>query len=219
MAVSRVDPAILAVFGPPPKHLDLNESLALRHDIVVCLFYGFAAVFLGLRIWLCSTPIMITNILGGSLGAGRHVWSLNFVDSIKLVKVVYSEAFLFGLAVTGSKISILLLYRSIFACIEDQFSTFRVLFWIATTVNLLYPVIMWITMAVACRPISVFWEQYAGVEGGECINVTLFFLIFGIVNMLNDILVLAVPIPEILRLQLSRSKKISIICIMLLGAW
>lgn len=91
------------------------------------------------------------------------------------------------------------------------------MFWIAVFMTLSYPIILWVTMAAACRPVRYFWEQYIGGKG-KCINVTLFYLILGIVNMLNDILILIVPISKIVKLNLNGKKKASIMGIMLLGS-
>lgn len=79
-----------------------------------------------------------------------------------------------------------------------------------------YPFILWITMACACRPVSFYWNQYLGAEG-SCINVSLFFLLLGIVNMFNDIVLLFVPVPRIWELQMNKRTKSSIVGIMLLG--
>lgn len=77
---------------------------------------------------------------------------------------------------------------------------------------------MWTVMAAACRPVSFYWRQYAGATDGYCIDVLEFYLVFGIINMVNDIIILAVPIPRILRLHMNKKKKASIAGIMLLGS-
>lgn len=91
------------------------------------------------------------------------------------------------------------------------------MFWIATFLTTVYPFILWITMPFACKPVSHFWNQYLGAKG-KCIEVKLFFLVLGIMNMMNDIIILTVPIPRIWTLHMNNKTKISIICIMLLGS-
>lgn len=73
-------------------------------------------------------------------------------------------------------------------------------------------------MACACRPLSFYWRQYAGDTDGFCIDVLGFYLIIGIINMINDIIILTVPIPRILRLHMNAKKKASVAGIMLLGS-
>lgn len=112
--------------------------------------------------------------------------------------------------------SILLLYHRLF----DTNTTSNTLYvWqtrFAVGLTGVYPIIMFIVMAAACRPVSFYWTQYLG-ESGTCIDVTLFYLAFGIVNMVNDVVILILPIPTIAKLQLSWRKRISIMAIMLLG--
>jgi hypothetical protein len=140
-------------------------------------------------------------------------------DALSPPKLVYAEPFVYALAVTSTKISILLLYRRLFHTNSgaDTDRIFTTMFWIATFMTISYPIILWVTMAAACKPIHYYWDQYIGGKG-TCINVTLFYLILGIVNMTNDILVLVVPISKIMKLNLNAKKKASVLGIMLLGS-
>lgn len=120
---------------------------------------------------------------------------------------------------TTTKVSILFLYRRLFHAGQSTTNLpYAIAFWTATALTSCYPVVMFITMAAACRPVSFYWEQYLGRTDGTCINVAGFYLAFGIVNMINDICILLVPIPRILHLQLNKRKKYSIIGVMLLGS-
>jgi hypothetical protein len=71
-------------------------------------------------------------------------------------------------------------------------------------------------MGNACRPISHFWTQFSATEG-KCINVNQFFLALGILNMLNDFIILIIPFPRIARLQMTLRKKLAICGIMAVG--
>jgi hypothetical protein len=71
-------------------------------------------------------------------------------------------------------------------------------------------------MANACKPVSFFWNQFIGAEG-KCIDINAFFLALGIMNMLVDVVVLVVPIPRILALNMTARKKWGVSGILLLG--
>ncbi|TDZ34303.1 hypothetical protein C8035_v010761 [Colletotrichum spinosum] len=73
-----------------------------------------------------------------------------------------------------------------------------------------------ISTALSCSPVSYFWNRYLGARG-SCINGGLFFFTSGIVNMLDDIVILLVPVPRIWELQMNKRTKFSIFGIMLLG--
>ncbi|KAI4719851.1 hypothetical protein E4T48_03946 [Aureobasidium sp. EXF-10727] len=159
----------------------------------------------------------------GGYGSGKHVWTSNVDRLMTLVKVVFAEPWVYAASVTSTKVSILLLYRRLFYVTSSREisadRTFYIMLWVAIVFTASYPVIMWTVMACACRPVSFYWRQYAGVTDGVCIDVLRFFLAFGVVNMINDIIVLAVPIPRILKLRTSNKEKISILCILLLGSF
>lgn len=95
---------------------------------------------------------------------------------------------------------------------------FAILFWTAVFFTATYPLIMWTVMACACRPLNFYWRQYAGDKDGYCIDTLKFYLVFGIINMVTDIIILAVPFPRILKLHMNKKKKASIAGIMLLGS-
>ncbi|OKL56975.1 hypothetical protein UA08_07782 [Talaromyces atroroseus] len=75
-----------------------------------------------------------------------------------------------------------------------------------------YPLIIWVTMANACRPLSYYWNQFAGTEG-VCINTNRFFLALRIINMIADVIGLAIPFPRIVKLQMATSSKVAVVCI------
>jgi hypothetical protein len=82
--------------------------------------------------------------------------------------------------------------------------------------TLSYPIIIWVAMGNACKPVAHFWTQFSGTKG-HCINVEQFFFAAGILNMLNDFVVLIIPFPRIIKLQMSVKKKSAICGIMAVG--
>ncbi|TPR01322.1 Oxidoreductase family, NAD-binding Rossmann fold protein [Aspergillus niger] len=58
-----------------------------------------------------------------------------------------------------------------------------------------------------------------GGASGTCIDTDTFFLALGIINMLNDIVVLLIPFPQIAKLQMNRRKKVAISGILAVGSF
>lgn len=79
-----------------------------------------------------------------------------------------------------------------------------------------YPVIFLFTMILGCTPISHYWTQFKGTEG-TCIDVGQFFVILAIINLFTNVIVLLIPVPEVLKLQMSREKKGAVFGILALG--
>ncbi|KAI5467815.1 hypothetical protein BGZ63DRAFT_431366 [Mariannaea sp. PMI_226] len=236
MSKPTIDPLLLKIFGPPPPGLDLTEEKYTVYDIASAIVYAVAIASVALRLYvrrrmgprlgaddyaivistLCNSATLVMLILAGNYGASTHIWANELLGLIKLLKVVYSQPCIYALAVTTTKISILLFYRRLYYSKSAKKSAFFFLYWAAVGLTAAYPVVLWITMACACRPISFYWNQYIGAEG-SCIDLTRFFLAVGIVNMLNDIFILFVPIPRIIDLHLTKRLKASVIGIMMLG--
>lgn len=78
-------------------------------------------------------------------------------------------------------------------------------FWLAVTIATL----------LNCRPlkyswIGLSWEQY-------CFNYNIFWMVTGVVEVIIDIVILALPVRIVLQLQLSQKRRFSIMLVFLLG--
>ncbi|KAF4424714.1 hypothetical protein F53441_14224 [Fusarium austroafricanum] len=247
-----VNPNIVAIFGPPPKGLDLENHVITKYNVVVCVVLGIATTVVGLRFYVrhmksaqievddwavlvslfCAAAAVAMTILARFWSscliyqanhAHRSIQGMNPPKCLNETnphysQFVYAEPFVYAFAVTSVKISILLLYRRLFPLGIEKNRLYTMMYWTASFLTAVYPFILWITMAFACRPVSHFWNQYKGSKG-TCIEVKMFFLVLGIVNMLNDITILTVPISRIWALHMNNKTKVSIICIMLLGSF
>jgi hypothetical protein len=129
------------------------------------------------------------------------------------IQFLFSYTFVYASSCTCTRLSILLFYRRVFSPLE---ATLRAALIFGTFLTLSYPIIIWVTMGNACKPVTYFWTQFSGTQG-ECINVNQFFLAAGILNMLNDFIILVIPFPRIIKLQMTARKKLAICCIMAVG--
>ncbi|KAM0491176.1 hypothetical protein ACHAP8_010854 [Fusarium lateritium] len=73
-------------------------------------------------------------------------------------------------------------------------------------------------MSFCCTPISHYWTQFMGSQG-SCIDVGQFFVALAIVNLITNVVVLLIPVPEVLKLQMSREKKAGVFGILALGGF
>ncbi|KAJ9149249.1 Pth11-like integral membrane protein [Pleurostoma richardsiae] len=230
-----MDPFIVAIFGPPPAGLDLSENTASQDKGAVISMFILAAIFVALRFaarivqrstphwddWVIVLALVFVGgtsgmgIAGGVYGAGRHVWAITLADLEEVFKILFAYTFLYAASCATTKISILLFYQRIFTT-QDKF--FRMLVAFGYFLSFSYPVVIWVTMGTACKPVSHFWTQFGGTAG-TCIDTNKFFLALGIVNMITDFYILLIPIPQILKLQMSTKKKLGVTGIMMLGSF
>lgn len=237
-----MDPTILAVFGQPPTGLDLAESKTMRDDSVVVilsiqatlavigriyarrikkapLWLDDILVFFALILELAS---MVLTIWGGRYGAGKHVWTVDLLGLKSIFRILYGYMFIYGATTSALKLSFVLYYARIFHT-GRPVDIFKCRDYISIAVLVggalacAYPIMVWGVMLGACKPIHYFWDQYSNSESGSCVDTTLFYLLAGIINMVIDILILLIPVPCILRLQVKRSDKIMLFGIFMIG--
>ncbi|KAM0238300.1 hypothetical protein ACHAP5_008765 [Fusarium lateritium] len=229
----EIDPMVLAAFGPPPDGIDLANDSKIKNTVIVLSLLFLSALFLGGRIairtkqvyglslddyaiivsWVFVAATGAMVVVVGQAGAGKHVWALTIDQLVESMKLSYMYSFFFATAVFTTKVSILLFYRRIFTC---SGLSFRIAFWFCTVLVVSYPIIFTLTMGFACRPLSHFWTQFKGTKG-TCVDVGQFYVILAIINLLTNVIVLLIPVPEVIKLQMSRGKKAAVFGILALG--
>ncbi|TRX97265.1 hypothetical protein FHL15_002059 [Xylaria flabelliformis] len=212
----EIDPAILQVFGPPPVGIDLQAKQETAIIVVAIGSTAFATIALGLRIWarnfqrfgmmaddylmvvalIFTYGTLVITILGAQAGAGRHVWALHPPEVANIFRL-----------------SILLFYRRLF---ERGSTWFHIRLGFAAFFTTGYLLSIWAVAAALCNPVEFFWTKFLGATG-TCLDINASFLSLTVLNLVADLLVLVVPIPEILALQMTRKKKIGVCGVMLLG--
>ncbi|KAI9833957.1 MAG: hypothetical protein M1826_005862 [Phylliscum demangeonii] len=142
-------------------------------------------------------------------GLGRHQYAVDVAALENFSKSQYAFVVLYSSCVMLVKISILLLYRTLFVTPSFRATVLMVggyvtvLGVVSTTVTLF-----------KCRRISDGWKI---VGLGECINDVTFFRSTGALNLLADLVILLLPLPVVWRLQLVRKQKLALTAIFALG--
>lgn len=83
----------------------------------------------------------------------------------------------------------------------------------------MWTVAIQITNVLQCRPLRAFWDPVLQASPTtKCIDTILFFLGNSIVNCVIDLVTLALPIQEIMKLHTTQKKKMGIAGVFLLGS-
>lgn len=69
--------------------------------------------------------------------------------------------------------------------------------------------------ALQCQPVQYVWDK--SIEG-TCINALEFFVVGTSLNVATDFAILLLPLPALIKLQMSVWHKISVVGIFLLGS-
>ncbi|KAK3331259.1 hypothetical protein B0H66DRAFT_94015 [Apodospora peruviana] len=128
----------------------------------------------------------------------------------KLLKLIIPLQFLWALSLGFSKISILLLYKSVFEVPFVIWAARGAIVFIAVWVAAVI-----ITGCAICRPFAMNWDQT--IPGGHCGDQVLSFTVTGILNLLTDVMVLVLPLPYLARLQMRLYKKLVLIGVFSIG--
>ena len=122
---------------------------------------------------------------------------------------MFAAEICYGICLPLIKISILLLYRSIFPTRG---------FTIATNVVgafvLAWGIACLLVSIFSCTPIYGFWDI---TTPSTCINTRKFFMGIAIPNIITDVTILALPMGKVWYLQMSRGRKLAVSCMFLLG--
>lgn len=111
-----------------------------------------------------------------------------------------------------TKIAVLLFYTRVFPSKSILYIT-HVLIGVCAA----YTLSLCIVLFLVCRPISSFWTQWRNPGRAKCININASSWAAAAINIFLDAAVLALPIREVLRLQISSRKKIQVLCMFLVG--
>lgn len=128
------------------------------------------------------------------------------------MQYLYACELLYVWTITTTKLSILLSYLRIFQSYE-----FKRLVYIIAAVNIAYGIAAIVTYIFQCHPISRAWTQQLSSSDYGCINVQDFIYIISALNILLDIVVIAIPVPQVLRLQLTPVKKMQVLMMFCVG--
>ncbi|KAI0010871.1 hypothetical protein F4779DRAFT_575771 [Xylariaceae sp. FL0662B] len=208
----------------------LNESLVPNMIICASICGPAAVVFVAMRIysrylafgyprldlsdWLLVAAFLffsmfvITFGLIIKYGAGRHALAVSDRHLLQVLSIIGETIYFWSLA--SIKLSILCLYGAIFPVPHFHWYLRAVgTFMIAWTLQGTFVTIF------QCTPIEYGWNR--DIPGGFCINYGVMVLVAGICNIITDFVILLMPIPLVLKLQVSKQKKRIIIFTFALG--
>ena len=108
------------------------------------------------------------------------------------------------------KLSLLFFYHRIFPS-----ATLAIIANIAGAFVLAWCLTFCFVVIFNCRPVQYYWDK--SIQNGHCINGNLESYLLAATNVVGDIVILILPIPWLVKLQLDTTKKIALIGTFLLG--
>lgn len=125
-------------------------------------------------------------------------------------KAVWVGEILYVLIILVTKTSILLFYMRIFPS-----HNFHI--WVKGALGfvILPSIIFMVLLFVQCMPVAYNWDK--SIDSGKCLNMNAITYAHGGINIAQDLLILALPLPQLIPLKLKLSQKIGVFIMFQIG--
>ncbi|KAF2421520.1 hypothetical protein EJ08DRAFT_491217 [Tothia fuscella] len=157
----------------------------------------------------------ITVILGFSkYGWDRHSWTIPITLIQSSIVIGNSSKLIFSLCATLTRLSFLGFYYRLTENVVMK--RFKVLLHISVVFVIALCVVAFCAILSLCRPVRAYWT-FPPIAGAKCIDETPVALAMGCLHTFADLLVTVLPIPVVMKLQMSRVRRMGVLMLFGLG--
>jgi hypothetical protein len=144
-------------------------------------------------------------------GLGTHMSLLEPGQRITSQKAFWASTWLYSMALTTTKISILFQYLRIFSS-----RRFHIACYVMLAIISIYGTWTLFGGIFMCSPINFFWDK--SIELGTCLDRSTVWFTDAGVNAVQDLVLLVLPIPMVRRLDIDTRLKRVLIGVFILGS-
>ncbi|RDW65398.1 hypothetical protein BP5796_10090 [Coleophoma crateriformis] len=195
---------VLAAVSLPFLVLRLVSRLTVAHQLWWDDWLSFlTAVFL--------IPMTVFQLRNATMGFGKHFWNIEPEHLVLIRKFYYASQLLYIVIQTTAKVSILFLYLRIFPDVKFRRNVKIFIFLV-----LIHTLGFLVATACQCLPVSAIWDLE---KGGRCINLLAIIYAGAVASIIEDLIIILLPITELRTLTLSLRKKAFLLFIFALGSF
>ncbi|KAH8173187.1 CFEM domain-containing protein [Sarocladium implicatum] len=162
--------------------------------------------------WAWSMPMNVGEFLMMKHGMGRDIWTLTETQITNVVKWTWVTQITYIPAINLTKVAILLFFINVFPVQKFQWVC-----WGTVVHCVLFMISTFIASILACIPVEYAWVSWKGEGDGICYDNNAFWWAVAGINIATDVFILALPIPQIIRLQLGLKPKIYLVMMFNVG--
>ncbi|KAF1931023.1 uncharacterized protein M421DRAFT_364479 [Didymella exigua CBS 183.55] len=165
---------------------------------------------------IIQSAIQITLVAEFEYGKAKANIPADLRQSMLPAKLAYTNQIIFKLTTPLCKLSLCLLYRSMcFTSTDRIIQMTRLVIW--ATIYLIVGAYSsaFLISIFQCTPISKAWDKSVA---GTCIDLLAFRMSTAVFNLITSAMVIAIPIPTLVRLKKHRPEVKSLIGLILLGS-
>ncbi|KAH7304529.1 integral membrane protein, partial [Stachybotrys elegans] len=154
------------------------------------------------------------EIASAHKGFGKHYWHVNPESGTLLLQLFWIVQMLYIIILTFTKLAILFFLGRVFVTAGFRLAVRLFATFLGSTC-----IVFVLVVAFQCSPVSAVWDRYLEGNDRKCLNVTVASYALAALNILQDVLLLLLPIPWVMRLQLDLRKRIGVIVAFGLGSF
>ncbi|KUJ23478.1 uncharacterized protein LY89DRAFT_728223 [Mollisia scopiformis] len=143
-------------------------------------------------------------------GVGRHTVDVDPLDVVKTLKLILPFEALYGITLCLIKSSIICFYFRIFG----NTRSFRISAYVVLAFIVCWALSVVLETFLLCRPVAYNWDTSIK---GTCGDRNTVYVSAGALNVITDFMVMSLPVPHILTLQLKMKKKLGLLLMFSLG--
>ncbi|KAI0018777.1 CFEM domain-containing protein [Xylariomycetidae sp. FL0641] len=192
-------------------------SLAFFMRVCACVLptggrsVGWDDYTIGITMALAIPPTVFAVLLSNN-GLGKDTWTLPLRNIENILFYYYLGELFYFAAISMNKISLLIFILRVFPERRFRHLVFGV---IGLCVG--YGVSFLVATALQCRPIAYSWLQIDSTVAGTCNDINLQGWMSAILNIVIDLVIVALPLRNLYAIQIALKKKIMIMFMFSLG--
>ncbi|KAF2445758.1 hypothetical protein P171DRAFT_520501 [Karstenula rhodostoma CBS 690.94] len=166
-----------------------------------------------LAAWFFSIPLTVLQLITPGLGLGKDTWTVETWKIIRVLQMIYASQAGYFITIGFTKLTFLFFFLYIFPTTGVRTTVF-----ILMGITVLHSLGFELALIFSCLPIKAVWTGWMREEPFDyCMNQNAFIYAAAGTNIAIDLGILAVPIPQLLKLKLSLRRKFFLICIFSVG--
>lgn len=149
-------------------------------------------------------------------GYGRDAWELNADQIEDFLYWFYICQPLYLVVIFGCKLSLVLLYLRTWP--DKTVTKFRITCWFVVVALILTIIGTVLATIFQCLPVQYSWNMVAAEANSHCTDRVVQVYTIAAINIAFDAIVLSLPLPKILKLDLSNAQKLGLCLVFLTGS-
>ncbi|KAI8937382.1 hypothetical protein NX059_006586 [Plenodomus lindquistii] len=203
--------------APPGYVVSLDNPQQQGKDLIIWIgIVGMGLSTLLLIIRAYTKVVLVKKLSSDDYRApagliGIHAWELTGHQLNTIARITLTTTLLYSPALAFAKLSILCFYLNL-----NPAPGFRTGVYFTMFVVIGSCIGIFISLLAACKPFAKNTD--VTVKEGQCLNKVSLYIATGILNIITDIMIIILPIPMALRLQISKARKVMLILLFSVGS-